>query len=127
MGPRPGKRNVDRNCGGMGEEQHHDRPPPYLVATSAPELEDNEQSVDNANCCHHRGSGFRPRIDGADRARNQPEYDLAAAMKSRWPAINIIVVTGYGAPKADEIPPGSLFVSKPYSARTMIEAVRHFQ
>ena len=52
---------------------------------------------------------------------------LAAAMKSRRPAINIIVVTGYGAPKADEIPSGSLFVSKPYSARKMIEAVRHFQ
>ena len=51
---------------------------------------------------------------------------LAAAMKSRRPAINIIVVTGYGAPKADEIPPGSLFVSNPYSARRMIEAVRHF-
>jgi DNA-binding NtrC family response regulator len=52
---------------------------------------------------------------------------LATAVKARRPAINIIIVTGYGAPKADEIPPGSLFVSKPYSARKMIEAVQHFQ
>ena len=52
---------------------------------------------------------------------------LAAVVKARWPAINIIIVTGYGAPKPDEIPSGSLFVSKPYSARNMIEAVRHFQ
>jgi DNA-binding NtrC family response regulator len=52
---------------------------------------------------------------------------LAAAVKARRPAINIIIVTGYGTPKADEIPPGSLFVSKPYSARKMIDAVRHFQ
>ena len=51
---------------------------------------------------------------------------LAAVVKARRPAINIIIVTGYGAPKADEIPSGSLFVSKPYSARKMIEAVRHF-
>jgi hypothetical protein len=41
--------------------------------------------------------------------------------------MNIIIVTGYGALKTDEIPPGSFFVPKPYSARKMIEAVRHFQ
>ena len=52
---------------------------------------------------------------------------LAAAVKARRPAINIIIVTGYGAPKADEIPPGSLFLPKPYNARKMIEAVRHFK
>ena len=62
MGPCPGKRNVDWNGGSMGEQQHHDRPAPHLVATSAPEFEDDEQSVDNANCCHHRRPGFRPRI-----------------------------------------------------------------
>ena len=52
---------------------------------------------------------------------------LAAAVKARRPEMNIIIVTGYGAPKDDEIPPGSLFVPKPYNARKMIEAVRHFQ
>jgi two-component system, response regulator PdtaR len=50
---------------------------------------------------------------------------LAAAVRARWPAINIIIVTGYGAPRGDEIPPGSVFVPKPYNARKMIEAVRH--
>ena len=65
-----------------------------------------------------------------DRRRYQPAgyYEwLAAAVKARRPAIHIIIVTGYGAPKADEIPPGSLFVPKPYSAQKMIEAVMHFQ
>ena len=52
---------------------------------------------------------------------------LAAAVKARRPAINIVIVTGYSAPKADELPPGSLFISKPYSAQKMIEAVRRFQ
>jgi len=52
---------------------------------------------------------------------------LAAAVRARSPAINIIIVTGYGAPRGDEIPPGSVFVPKPYNARKMIEAVRHFQ
>jgi two-component system, response regulator PdtaR len=52
---------------------------------------------------------------------------LAALVRDRWPSINIIIVTGYGAPKGEEIPSGSLFVPKPYSAQKMIEAVRHFQ
>jgi len=52
---------------------------------------------------------------------------LAALVKHRWAAINIIVVTGYSPPRSEEIPTGSLFVPKPYSARKMIEAVRHFQ
>jgi two-component system, response regulator PdtaR len=52
---------------------------------------------------------------------------LAAAAKARRPEMNIIIVTGYSAPKNDEIPPGSLFIPKPYNAQKMIEAVRHFQ
>jgi DNA-binding NtrC family response regulator len=52
---------------------------------------------------------------------------LAAATKTLRPDMNIIIVTGYSAPKTDEIPPGSVFVPKPYNARTMIDAVRHFQ
>ena len=42
---------------------------------------------------------------------------FAAAMKVQRPEMNIIIATGYSAPKNDEIPPG----------RNMIEAVRHFQ
>ena len=43
---------------------------------------------------------------------------LAALVRSRWPN---------SAPKSEEIPPGSLFVPKPYNAQKMIDAVRHFQ
>jgi DNA-binding NtrC family response regulator len=52
---------------------------------------------------------------------------LAVAAKAQRPEMNIIIVTGYSAPKNDEIPPGSVFIPKPYNARKMIEAVRHFQ
>ena len=52
---------------------------------------------------------------------------LAAAVKARRPEMNIIIVTGYDAPKNDEVSPGSLFIPKPYNARKMIEAVRHLQ
>jgi len=56
---------------------------------------------------------------------NMNGLKLAAAAKTRRPEMNIIIVTGYSAPKNDEIPPGSLFVPKPYNARKIIEAVRH--
>src|SRR4029077_11794065 len=52
---------------------------------------------------------------------------LATAAKARRPKVNIIIVTGYTAPTNDEIPLGSLFIPKPYNARKIIEAVRHFQ
>src|SRR6476659_4625463 len=75
MGQCPGKRNVDWNGGRMGKEQRYDRPTPHVVATSAPEFEDGEQGVDNSDCRHHRRPGFRPRIDGPDRASDYPEQD----------------------------------------------------
>jgi two-component system, response regulator PdtaR len=52
---------------------------------------------------------------------------LAALVRQRWPAINIVIATGYDAPQSDELPAGSVFVPKPYTGPTMIEAVRHFQ
>jgi two-component system, response regulator PdtaR len=52
---------------------------------------------------------------------------LAAAVKDRWPPINIIIVTGFGVPRSEEMPSGSLFVPKPYNAKKMITAVHHFQ
>jgi CheY-like chemotaxis protein len=58
---------------------------------------------------------------------NMDGLKLAATVKTRRPEMNIIIVTGYSAPKNDEIPPGSLFVPKPYNARKIIEAVQHFQ
>ena len=45
------------------------------------------------------------------------DLDLAAAVKARWPPINIVIATGYGAPGSDQIPAGSLFVPKPYNAQ----------
>ena len=49
---------------------------------------------------------------------------LAARAKAPRPEMNVIIVTGYAAPKTSR---QGLFVPKPYNARKMIEAVRHFQ
>ena len=79
----PSKRNVNWNGGSMGEQQHYDRPAPYLIATSAPKFEDDELSVGNTNCCHYCCSRFRPGIDGTNRASNEPEHDPYQCQEDR--------------------------------------------
>jgi CheY-like chemotaxis protein len=46
---------------------------------------------------------------------------LAAAVRDRWPPVNIIVTTGMGAPRRDEMPARSLFVEKPVSQRRSVQ------
>jgi CheY-like chemotaxis protein len=52
---------------------------------------------------------------------------LAAAIRGRWPPIKIIVTTGKGKPRDEEIPMQTLFVPKPYSASRVLAAVQHFE
>src|SRR5271170_6843877 len=39
---------------------------------------------------------------------------LAAAVKGRWPPIKIIITTGMGKPKDEDMPAHSQFLSKPH-------------
>ena len=52
---------------------------------------------------------------------------LAAAVRDRWPPVNIIVTTGMRAPHHDDMPARSLFVAKPYRSAEVLEAVRSFE
>ena len=52
--------------------------------------------------------------------------NLAAAVRDRWPPVNIIVTTGMRAPRPDELPTKSLFIAKPYHSSDVLEAVRSF-
>jgi two-component system, response regulator PdtaR len=51
---------------------------------------------------------------------------LAAAVRDRWPPVNIIVTTGMRAPGRDEMPAKSLFIAKPYRSVEVLEALRSF-
>ena len=51
---------------------------------------------------------------------------LAAAVRDRWPPVNIIVTTGMKAPHRDEMPTRSLFIAKPYRNAEVLAAVRSF-
>ena len=50
---------------------------------------------------------------------------LAAAVRGRWPPIKIIVVTSQARPRDDQMPRGSLFLSKPYDPKRLVAAVQH--
>jgi CheY-like chemotaxis protein len=50
---------------------------------------------------------------------------LAHAVRGRWPPIKIIIATGRRRPADDQVPRGSLFLSKPYDPSAVISAVRH--
>ena len=51
---------------------------------------------------------------------------LAAAVRGRWPPIKIIIATGKGRPRAEQMPEQSQFLSKPYSSQRVLAALQHF-
>ena len=52
---------------------------------------------------------------------------LARSVRGRWPPIRIIIATGKGRPRDDEMPDDSLFLTKPYAADEVLAAVRRLQ
>lgn len=51
---------------------------------------------------------------------------LAAAVRHRWPPIKIIVTSGKGRPRQEQLPDG-VFLSKPYDSRAVGAAFRRLQ
>ena len=49
---------------------------------------------------------------------------LAGAISGRWPPVKIIVTTGWRRPASDQLPNGTLFLSKPYDPKAVIVAVK---
>jgi DNA-binding NtrC family response regulator len=48
---------------------------------------------------------------------------LAAAIRGRWPPIEIIIVSGHRTVDLDELPARSRFFQKPYDSREIIDAM----
>ncbi len=51
---------------------------------------------------------------------------LAAAVRHRWPPVNIVITTGGGRPSDRDIPRKSLFVAKPYLTSDVVCAFQQF-
>lgn len=51
---------------------------------------------------------------------------LAAAVRDRWPPIEIIVLSGQFMPTARDLPERGRFLAKPYRARDLVNLVSEF-
>jgi two-component system, response regulator PdtaR len=49
---------------------------------------------------------------------------LAAAIRGRWPPIKIVATSGHLKINEDDLPPGSRFLPKPYSASQIVKALQ---
>jgi CheY-like chemotaxis protein len=49
---------------------------------------------------------------------------LAAAVRDRWPPVRIVATSGQLKVQADDLPEGSIFLSKPYSSGQITQAFR---
>ena len=49
---------------------------------------------------------------------------LAAAVRGRWPPIEIILTSGHAAPRLSDMPPRSRFFAKPYDVNGVVRALR---
>ncbi|MGC2775981.1 MAG: response regulator [Bradyrhizobium sp.] len=48
---------------------------------------------------------------------------LAAAVRTRWPPVQIVVMSGKKHPTAEELPQRARFLEKPFHTRSLLEAV----
>ncbi len=51
---------------------------------------------------------------------------LCASIRERWPSIGLIIISGQSAPLSSALPAGALFLSKPYEAKELLNALHGF-
>jgi len=53
-------------------------------------------------------------------------FHLSQAVHERWPGIAIILTSGRATPDVGDMPPGSVFLRKPYPLALLVQHVREF-
>ena len=51
-------------------------------------------------------------------------FEFARLVAQGWPEVGVLVISGKAPPKAGDLPPNAVFVSKPVNSKTLIEKVR---
>jgi DNA-binding NtrC family response regulator len=73
-----------------------------------------------------RDSSIRLVITDIDMPGSIDGLKLAAAVRDRWPPVQIIIASGKHRPLAAEMPSEAVFLPKPYLSNDILGAVRHF-
>lgn len=53
-------------------------------------------------------------------------FKLAAAVRQRWPPVELIITSAFRMPKMGEMPERGVFLSKPYSIQDLHSALHSF-
>ena len=83
-------------------------------------------NADEAIAILEARNDIRIMITDIDMPGSMDGLRLAAAVRRKWPSIKIIIATGKGRPRDDQMPEHSKFLAKPYSSARVLAAVRHF-
>jgi CheY-like chemotaxis protein len=51
---------------------------------------------------------------------------LCSTIRDRWPTVDLIIISGMSAPALGELPPRSVFLSKPYDPKHLLDAIHGF-
>lgn len=50
-------------------------------------------------------------------------FALAREVKDRWPATKVVVCSGHVTPGPNNLPPGAVFINKPFSAKLVHDTI----
>lgn len=80
--------------------------------------------ADSAIAILERRPDVRVVLTDVDMPGGMDGMALAAAVRGRWPPIEIILISAGTAPSKDEIPARSIFLSKPVRDRDAVQSLR---
>jgi CheY-like chemotaxis protein len=69
-----------------------------------------------------RHEGIEALFTDVDMPGGMDGLGLAAAVRDRWPPIGVVVTSGHGEARKEQMPHGSVFVAKPYDPDRVVSA-----
>jgi len=81
-------------------------------------------NADEAIAILETNTDIRILLTDIDMPGSMDGLKLAAAVRDRWPPIEIIVVSGMNNPQAHELPARGVFFAKPYDVQRLTQQLR---
>jgi two-component system, response regulator PdtaR len=69
-------------------------------------------------------SGVKALFTDVDMPGSMDGLALAHTVHARWPQVKVLVVSGKVRPAPDELPPGGVFMGKPYEPASLVRQLR---
>ena len=80
---------------------------------------DAEAALEVLEVLEARGAAFVLLFTDVEMPGAMNGFALARTVAQRWPSISILVASGQMTPKEGDMPPGAVFIGKPFSAEVV--------